>query len=407
VCANCNQVVDKGFFHHILMNDGHGHFTRLPMAGVEMQGPTLAAAMDDANADGRLDMFVGFWLRHYPDGLTQPSLFYYGNGDGTFHEATAAAHMVIPVAHPVYGVMWNDWNNDGRPDLYVGHYQLQDNLFFRNNGDSTFTNVAAAIHVDHDDIPTQGGAAYPGGHSYGGDFGDFDGDGYFDAILCNLSHPRTMPWADPTMFVINQGPPTYNYVNRREEVGIEYNEGDGNAQFGDFDNDGDLDLYIASFYGRYLRVLRNDAGHFTDVTYESGIHGRSGTGVWSDLDADGDLDFVTADNSTTLVYLNQQHSSNHWVEILLESTTPGVNRDAVGARISVVAGGHTYLRDVRLTGGLVNRQPSRWIHVGLGTAASIDSVSIRWPGGAVEPITGVTEDHRFYVHQGTGSATMR
>ena len=102
---NCNHVVDEGFVHHVLINDGHGHFTRTPVAGVEVQGPTLAAAMDDANSDGRLDLFVGFWLRHYPDGRTQPSLFYYGNGDGTFREATAEAHMAIPIPHPVYGVM--------------------------------------------------------------------------------------------------------------------------------------------------------------------------------------------------------------------------------------------------------------------------------------------------------------
>ncbi len=404
---NCNRTVDEGFFHHVLVNDGRGHFTRVPSAGVEVQGPTAAAAMDDANSDGRLDVFVGFWLRHYPEPQTQPSLFYYGNGDGTFREATAEVRMNIPTPHPVYGVMWNDWNNDGRSDLYVGHYQLQDNLFFRNNGDSTFTNVAATIRVDHDGIPTQAGAQYPGGHSYGGDFGDFDGDGYFDAILCNLSHPRTMPWADPTMFVINQGPPTFAYVNRREAVGIEYNEGDGNAQFGDFDNDGDLDVYIASFYGRYLRVLRNDSGHFVDVTYETGIHVRSGTGVWSDLDADGDLDFISSDNGTTHAYLNQLRNSNHWVELLLDSTTPGVNRDAVGARITLVAGGRTYLRDVRLTGGLANRQPSRWMHVGLGATAAIESVSIRWPGGTIERITGVTPDHRFSVHQGAGVAMLR
>ena len=265
------------------------------------------------------------------------------------------------------------------------------------------------IHVDHDDIPTQGGFQYPGGHSYGGDFGDFDGDGNFDAILCNLSHPRTMPWADPTMFVINQGPPTYNYVNHRADVGIEYNEGDGNAQFGDIDNDGDLDLYIASFYGRYLRVLRNDAGHFVDVTYDTGIHGRAGTGVWSDLDADGDLDFVSADNSTTQVYLNQSHNSNHWVELLL-SREYDAGRQSRRRRCAHQCGcwrAHVLARCA--VDGRARESPAIAldVHVGLGTAAAIESVSIRWPGGTTESITGVTPDHRFYVRQGAGSAAMR
>ncbi len=173
---DCDGTVDEDFFHHVLLNDGAGHFTRLADAGVEVQGPTAASGMADANGDGVLDLFVGFWLRHYPDAPTDPSLFFYGNGDGTFREATEEAGMTVDTPHPVYGVMWNDWNDDGWDDLYVGHYQLNDNLFFSNDGSGHFANVASEIGVDHDTTPTID-YHYPGGHSYGGDFGDLDGDG--------------------------------------------------------------------------------------------------------------------------------------------------------------------------------------------------------------------------------------
>ena len=396
---DCNRTADEDFVHHVLRND-KGMFTRVPAAGVEFQGPTTVLSLADTNEDGFLDAFLGHWLRVYPEASSDPSLFFLGHGDGTFTESLAAAGMDIPTPHPVYGAIWNDWNNDGHEDLYVGNYQLRNNEFWQGDGTGQFTNVAATIGLAHD--ATDGPyPAYPGGHSYGGVFGDLDGDGDLDALLANLSHPRTMPWADPTMLVYNQGPPDYSFVNRREEMGIGYNEGDGNAHFGDYDNDGDLDMTISSFYGRFSRAFRNDGTEgFVDVTYELGLRARSGVQIWVDWNEDGWLDLVTSDNGTVIILLNQLPQDRHWVELRLHGTT--VNRDAIGARITVTAGAQSWVREVRTTNGHMNRQASRWVHFGLGDANFIDSVELRWPGGETETVTGVGIDGRWEVVQGTG-----
>ena len=91
------------------------------------------------------------------------------------------------------------------------------------------------------------------------------------------------------------------------------------------------------------------------------------------------------------------------MELRLEGTT--VNRDALGARITVVAGGRTLVREVRTSNGQMNRQASRWVHVGLGDATEIDSVVLRWPGGTTKSVVGVTVDGRFSVVEGDGAAT--
>lgn len=402
---DCDGAVDEDFVDHILLNDGAGHFTVVPMSGVEGIDPTTAAAFGDANGDGFLDLYFGNWLVHYPDDPAVQGRYFTGNGDGTFTDAMASAGLVLPKALSCYGVEWTDYNNDGLQDLHVGNYHLYDDQLWKNDGDGTFTDVAKDVGVAHDDVPSPY-PGYPGGHTYGTAWGDFDNDGDIDAYICNLAHPRTQPWADPSMFVVNQGAPMFTFLNEREKYGFIYDEGDVNAAWADFDNDGDLDLAIASLYtGHYSRLYRNDGEKgFVDITYESNTAVHDSVSVaWSDVDEDGDLDLLYADRAglpQVHLFVNRLAPGNSWIQLDLQGTT--TNRDAIGARVSLTAGGVTQLRDVHGGEGQSNIQQTRIVHFGLGKNTSIDSVTVRWVGGVTETITGLAPNKRFKVVEGSG-----
>ena len=225
--------------------------------------------------------------------------------------------------------------------------------------------------------------------------------------MANLAHPRTQPGGDPSMFVINSGEPSFVFENRRRALGIVYDEGDINGEFGDFDNDMDLDLVVASLYpNHYSKFYRNDGDVFTDVTYETGTAVHVGvSAVWSDVDEDGDLDLVIGggDPAGAHLFMNRVGQKNHWVEFRLQGTTS--NRGGVGARVTLTAGGVTQMRDVVGGGGQSNTQNSAVVHFGLGANTAIDTLTVRWVGGATETISGATADGRFRIVEGSGEVT--
>ncbi len=423
---DCNGKADETFHHVLLLNttgscstlggncpNGDGHFTLGSSPALELSEPASEVAIGDANGDGKLDIYWGDWLIHYPDSAADPSHFVEGNGDGTFNDVMNSVGMTIPDNHPVYGVTFNDFNNDGLEDIFVGNYQLNDDLMWENLGNNKFKNVAPEIHVDHDGIKSPY-FIYPGGHSYGSDFGDIDNDGDMDFFLANLSHPRTQPWADPSQLYVNQGGPAFDFVDQRHAQGILYDEGDLNGMFGDFDNDGDLDLVVGSLYtGHYDKLYRNDGGHFTDVTFEAGVAVHQGQNVaWGDFDEDGRLDLLVhgSDVPELHLFMNRLESGNHWVEFRLQGTTS--NRDAIGARVTLKAGGVTQMRDVKGTcgGGIAVGLCSRMVHFGLAKNTKIDSLSVRWVEGStaggdkVETVTGAGADGIYRIVEGTGKA---
>jgi len=411
---DCNGKADETFKHTMLMNTGGGHFVQKSSPAIEFSEPASEVAIGDANGDGKLDIYWGNWLIHYPDSAAAPSHFVEGNGDLTFNDVMASVGMVIPEAKPVYGVTFNDFNGDGLQDIYVGNYQLNDNLMWQNMGSNTFSNTASSLKVDHDGITATNPdpVGYPGGHSYGSDFGDIDNDGKMDFWVSNLSHPRTQPWADPSQLYFNMGA---TFVDKRHAWGVVYDEGDINGFFGDFDNDGDLDLVVGSLYqGHFDKLYRNDGDHMTDVTYEANVAIHQGQNVaWVDVNEDGALDLLVrgSDAPQVHVFLNRNVTQNNWIEFRLEGTTS--NRDAVGARITLTSGGKTQIRDVKGTcgGGISAGLCSRVVHFGLAKNTTIDSLKVAWVqgqtanGGPVETINGAAPNGIYKIVQGSGTAT--
>jgi len=406
---DCNGKTDEIFVSKILLNDGKGKFARVENPAVEIIAPSTTVAFGDGNVDGKLDVFAGSWLIHYPDFPTSPARYYEGDGAGGFVDALARAGLVDDPPRPAYGVMWGDWNDDGLPDIYVSNYNLRDNSLWKNLGGGKFTDVAATVGAHHDAIPTTQ-ANYPGGHSFGSDLADFDNDGDLDIFVPNISHPRTQPWADPSMLLVNQGAPAFKFDNKRRELGIIYDEGDVNSLWVDYDNDGDLDLVVAPTYpSHYTKLYRNDGmAGFVDVTYEAGIPVHmGGYAVASDVDEDGDLDLLitgVAPSPNTNLFLNTIGNKNNSVFFDLRGTKS--NRDGVGAKVTVTAGGLTQVRELKGGGGgTPPHGNSHWLHFGLARATAIEKVTVRWVGGATETFTGVTVNGRFKLVEGTGAAT--
>ncbi len=401
---DCDGQVDEDFSHTILLNDGAGQFARVASSGVELIGPATTAVFADTDRDGDLDLYWGNWLEHYPDFPAVPGKFMTGNGDGTFVDATLAAGLNPSPIRPCYGAGFWDYNDDGWQDLYVGNYQLSNNNLFENQQDGTFLDVAADKNFQHDGIPSPLGQ-YPGGHSYGAALGDVDNDGDLDAFVSNLSHPRTQPWADPSQFLFSQGSPSFDFVDRREELGVIYDEGDVNAAFADWDNDGDLDLAVAALYPtHYAKLYRNDGETFTDITYEAGINVHLAVGLaFADVDEDGDLDLFAGEGiGPNFVHFYENRIGQALGSLTLELEGTVSNRDAIGARVKVVSGGVTRQREVAAGGGH-HLQHSHRLHFGLGSATAIDGVEVRWPNGVVETFSGASVNGRFRAVEGTGA----
>jgi len=401
---DCDGETDEDLVNSVMLNDGSGLFALVPSAGVEALDPSAAGAMGDGNADGYLDIYWGNWLRHYPDPLSVSDVYVTGVGDGTFTDVTASAGMDHSPARACYGVLWTDYNNDGHQDVWVGNYGYGLNFLWDNQGDGTFTEVGDTLGLAQDDIGWQGG------NTFGGDFGDFDNDGDMDNYAANIAHPRYQPSSDISTFNVNQGPPDYTFVNMREEYGFIYDEGDVNATFADYDNDMDLDIVIASLYtGHFSRLYRNDGvDGFTDVTYETHTAvNDSVSAVWIDVDEDGDLDLVIADRrgaEKVHLFINQVGQDQAWVQLVLEGTS--TNRDAIGARVTLTAGGVTQIREVKGGGGHSNTQSTHVVHFGLGSETAIDSVTVSWVGGSTETITGLAPGGRYHVVEGSGTGTL-
>lgn len=285
---------DNGKRSTVFLNDGSGRFAEVSPSGLEYEAPVAAAAFLDYDRDRYLDLYLGAWLLKYPYPDAAPDRLYRGNGDGTFTDVTAQAGLPVEPfkALPCYGVVPGDYNGDGLTDLFVANYGYSPNALWRNRGDGTFVNVAKQAGLNYIVRSPDDGS---GGNGFGGDFGDYDNDGDLDLFVANIAHPRYQPWSDRSHLSQNSGGPDPVFEDVTDAAGIVYDEGDIDGTFLDFDNDGFLDLFTCPVYPHhYARLYRNNRdGTFTDVTYFAGISVHECQSItFSDLDHDGDLDLL-------------------------------------------------------------------------------------------------------------------
>ncbi len=384
----------------LLRNNGDGTFEDVTMeAGLLSFHPTQTAVWFDYNNDGWLDLFIG---NESLGTNAHPCELYRNNGNGTFTEC--AAQMGVAHVAFVKGVTSGDFNNDGRPDLYLSCLGAP-NVLFRNDGpkgdgqgakaDWKFTDVAksAGVQMPIFSFPTW--------------FWDYDNDGWLDSFVAGYRISDVGDIAADYLRLPHQGERARLYHNNHDGTFSDVTRSSRlykiihamGANFGDLDNDGFLDFYAGTGNPELNtlipnRMFRNAGGKFfQEVTTSGGFgHLQKGHGVsFGDIDNDGDQDIyekmggaVSGDVYRSVLYENPGHS-NHWVTLKLEGVKS--NRAALGARIKVTVlntdGERTIYKTVS-TGGSFGASPLRQ-EIGLGQAKSIKSIEIFWP------VTGKTQ----------------
>ena len=367
-------------------NNGDGTFTDVTeKAGVKTWGPAFTACWVDYDCDGRLDLFVANNLGGLFDRHIQNRLFH-NNGDGTFTEVAAAAG--ISAGAPTIGSCWGDYNNDGYPDLFISSGLGKPQLF-RNNRDGTFTDVSVEAGLSDYII---GSTCF---------FCDYDNDGWLDIVqfawsdhedvvhtMRNGEAPST---AKVSRVLHNNRDGTFSL--RTREIGLVEGWGTMSGNFADLNNDGRLDILLGNGSPRMDRVeplilLENDNGIFHNTTFTAGLPfvGKSHGTNAGDLFGDGRMSIIVAaggaypgDLLTSTVYYPNELLGNY-LNVRLTGTKS--NRSAIGARITLHANGGQQMREV--SGGTNFGCLPFEQHFGLAKLDRVDSLEVRWPSGLTQ-----------------------
>ncbi|MEA2604572.1 MAG: enediyne biosynthesis protein [Acidobacteriota bacterium] len=416
-------------------------------AGLTKFGNSIAVIAFDYDDDGRLDLLFGNYFppvdlialptpHVLPNDLDNAvngggvtlwrNVTAPGSHDVRFEEVTEKAGLsrhtgwTLDAGH-------GDLNNDGWQDLYLAGDYGTDRLFF-NNRDGTFRDATQSA---------LGGLDTKKGMN--AEMADFDRDGWLDVYVTNITDEYMK---ECNMLWHNNGDGTFTDLSK--ETGTCNTLWGWGAKFGDFDDDGWLDLFAVdglrsagkeNYIPVLLETIITPGIDFTDVNNwpaignmtwsgyqkkklfrnlgtlafkemaaEAGVdNDRDGRGVGvGDFDNDGRLDLYQANaNQESLLYRNVSAGTGHWIELKLTGTKS--NRDAIGARVTVKLGGATLIREVDGGNGYAG-QSSKRLHFGLGPATKIDSLEIRWPSGAVEKLekAAVPVDRIVAIREGAG-----
>jgi hypothetical protein len=339
-------------------------------------------AVGDFDGDGFVDAYFGGY-EDWPTQTTYPSILLLNEGGKGFRVASTTSD------HRTRGVTACDFDEDGDLDLYRSNYRLQPNALFVNDGKAVFADEAGTRGA----LATSEGFA--GGHSIGACFGDFDNDGHFDLFAGNFAHVDSRGDQPKSRFLRNGGAASDWRFEDLGECGVWYQESYASPAAGDFDNDGDLDLFLTTVYGtasfkkpNFPVLFRNDHSKggaeegakwvFADATAGSGLESLPPTyqAAWADVNRDGRLDLLAAGK----LFMNEG-AGGHWLGLRLRGDGFRVNRDAIGAQVRIMlADGRTLTRQVEAGTGEGNAN-SPILHFGLGDFAGTVKVEIRWPDG--------------------------
>jgi hypothetical protein len=415
-------------------NNGDGTFADVTeAAGVKNGLYAASAGWADYDLDGRPDLYVSNYVdftmndqkycgdirvgrRSYChpdayDGL--PDALYHNDGNGRFSEVSRAAGIWDPLGKS-FGVVWLDFDRDGDDDLYVAN-DATPNRMYRNDGSGRFTDITlvAGVCCSEDGRPQSG---------MGVDAADYDNDGWQDLVVTNLSNEPTELYRN----LAGKGPfAIVSYPAGLAEPGLLLTK--WGVAFTDIDNDSDLDLVMTNghpmddieqvsdimTYAQPPSLFENDGkGAFREIGARAGaFFQRPDTGrglAVADYDNDGDVDFTVSANGrrATLLRNDGGNTAGHWVSLRLVGTR--VNRNALGAMVTVTAGGRTQVREVRASSSFMSQNDMR-LHFGLAGATRVDRIEVRWPGreARVERLGPVPAGQFLTIREGAGIVERR
>jgi enediyne biosynthesis protein E4 len=381
----------------------------------------------DYDRDGRLDLFVANYIdidlkttatpetglcryKGVPVACGPPGLqggknvLYRNKGDGTFEDVSERAGILKTTGTYGLGVSTFDFDDDGWTDLYVANDSMPATLY-RNNRDGTFTDVAvtAGCAFSQDGKPQAG---------MGVAIGDYDRNGTMDVFKTNFA-------GDTSTLYANTGDGFCEDRTFASGIGTNTRWLGWGAGFVDLDNDGWLDVFLvnghvypevaqlkteAGYKQRKVVYANRGDGKLVDVTDRLGppaTDPKAGRGAaFGDYDDDGNVDIVVNNvHDTPDLFHTVARNKNHWLAVRLVGTRS--NRSAIGARVRAWAGGARQTQEVRGGGSYASQNDFR-AHFGLGTAARVERLAVRWPNGLEEEWRDVAADRVLVLKEGTG-----
>jgi enediyne biosynthesis protein E4 len=416
-------------------NDGKGRFADVTAkAGLATRGTRWGSGCTfiDYDRDGDLDLFVANYLIFDPEKVPEPgkganclwkgvpvncgpkglptdsNLFYRNNGDGSFTDVSEASGIGKVQNRYAMTAILTDFDNDGWPDIYVACDSTA-NILYRNKGDGTF-----------DDVALETGSAYnEDGQPQAGmgvAVGDYNGDGFSDILKTHFADDL------PALYK-NSGRGFFEDASRA--AGFDHTRyiqwGTGLA---DLNNDGWLDIFTVTgnvypevekvfkeYPHRSPRLIYRNLGNgrFIEVTASCGPGAqevRSSRGsAFGDYDNDGDLDVLIMNMNEPPSLLRNDYISaggrgaNNWLKLKLAGTKS--NRSAIGAKVRVKIGARIQTQEVTSQTSYYSHNDLR-LHFGLGESNRADQVEIRWPNGQSETVKDIAANQIVTIREGSG-----
>jgi hypothetical protein len=411
-------------------NNGDGTFSDVTAkAGLDQAAVRYGSGCTwvDYDRDGRLDLFVANYLnttleklpkpgenadcnwkgvpvncgpRGLPTGFVQ---LFHNHGDGTFTDVSRASGVALASGSYPMTAVAADYDNDGWPDIYVA-CDSTPSWLFRNQHNGTFREegLERGVALSEDGLEQAG---------MGVGVGDYDLDGNLDMFKTNFAD-------DTNVLYRNDGKGNFDDVTIRSGLGVETRYVGWGTGMVDLDNDGFPDLFVVtgSVYPEVERrlpaypfrtprlVFRNlGDGRFEELLEEAGsgvseAHSSRGC-AFGDFDNDGDMDILVINmNEPPSLLRNDVSSGGHWLKVLLVGVNS--NRSAIGARVVASYGTRRQAQEVSAQSSFYSANDRR-LHFGLGTETTAD-LTVRWTNGTTETIPNVAADQLVTVREGAG-----
>jgi hypothetical protein len=410
--------------NHLLKNNGNGTFTDVT-AKARAGDPrwSTGAAFLDYDNDGKLDLFVanyvGFDVSHLPEFGEGPTCqfkgvpvqcgprglpgagdtLYHNNGDGTFTDVSKKAGVDDSIGYYGLDVVASDFDGDDRVDIFVANDSTP-NYLYHNNGNGTFSEIGF-----ESGLAVNGSGAEQG--CMGVTLGDYDHDGRLDLFITNFDDEYNVLYRN----VAGNSFTDVSYDAGVATVSLSY-VGWG-TKFFDYDNDGWVDLFVANGHAypqrdhyrqRKLLERNNRDGTFSEIALQCGsalAEERASRGTaFGDIDNDGDIDVIINDlDGAPQLLRNDRGNRNN--SLLVRTIGVKSNRDGIGARVKVVAGGLTQVDEVRSGGSYLSQNDLR-LHFGLEKRTTVDLIEVRWPSGVVDTVNGISSNKVLTIKEGKG-----